>query len=319
MAPYSPPVPADVQARLADRNVTVSYQAVPLGSYIKAPRAIEVAARDTPACSEPRPTSAHLVSFYGGGFVQPPDLAWLVVEKNVCEWIFGGIGDGGFYDADMAVFVDARTGDWSEPSASENPAVPHRHQAARPALLGAARHGCAQGGRRREPRPPSSLDAMGAQRAADARGEGRARARFSRQFDTDQDYVYGIFSRDESGGLGRDGLHKRHGEDAFEIGYWIRESRAGEGLATEASAALTKVAFEISGVDRVEIRVDPPNERSRKVPVKLGYVEEATLRRRLEPGQRDVVIYSIFADGFAGSPSASCRGGGLRVLGGRIL
>jgi hypothetical protein len=112
MAPYSPPVPADVQARLADRNVTVSYQAVPLGSYIKAPRAIDVAARETPACSEPGPTSAHLVSFYGGGFVQPPDLAWLVVEKNVCEWIFGGIGDGGFYDADMAVFVDARTGDW---------------------------------------------------------------------------------------------------------------------------------------------------------------------------------------------------------------
>jgi len=142
---------------------------------------------------------------------------------------------------------------------------------------------------------------------------------FRGQFDTDQDYVYGIFSRDESEVLGGTGLHKRHGEDAFEIGYWIRESRAGEGLATEASGALTKVAFEISGVDRVEIRVDPPNERSRKVPVKLGYLEEATLRRRLEPGPRDVVIYSIFADGFAGSPSSGVQVEAYDVLGERIL
>jgi hypothetical protein len=112
IAPYSPPVPADVQARLADRHVTVTYQAVPLGAYIKAPRAIDVAARQTPACSDPGPTSAHLVSFYGGGSVHPPDLAWLVVEQNVCEWIFGGLGDGGFYNADMAVFVNARTGGW---------------------------------------------------------------------------------------------------------------------------------------------------------------------------------------------------------------
>jgi hypothetical protein len=110
IAPYSPAVPADVQAKLADRNVTVSYQAVPLGAYVKAQRALAVAARETPACSDPGETSAHLVSFFGGGFVHPPDLAWLVVERNVCEWIFGP--PGGTYDADMAVFVDARTGGW---------------------------------------------------------------------------------------------------------------------------------------------------------------------------------------------------------------
>jgi RimJ/RimL family protein N-acetyltransferase len=119
--------------------------------------------------------------------------------------------------------------------------------------------------------------------------------------------------------VGGTGLHTRHGDDAFEIGYWIRESRAGEGLATEAGAALTKVAFEVSGVDRVEIRVDPPNERSRSVPRKLGYVEEATLKRRLEPGPRDVVIYSIFADGFPGSPAASAQVEAYDVVGERVL
>jgi RimJ/RimL family protein N-acetyltransferase len=142
---------------------------------------------------------------------------------------------------------------------------------------------------------------------------------FRGQFDLDQDYVYGIFSR-ESDPVGGSGLHKRHGEAAFEIGYWIRASRAGEGLATEASAALTRVAFELCEVDRVEIRVDPVNERSRKVPLKLGYVEEATLRRRLgPPPSRDVVIYSIFRDDFEGSPSAMAEVEAYDAIGRRIL
>ena len=55
------------------------------------------------------------------------------------------------------------------------------------------------------------------------------------------------------------------------------------------------------------------------MPLKLGYVEEATLRRRLEPGPRDVVIYSIFADGYEGSPSAAAELEAYDVVGERIL
>jgi RimJ/RimL family protein N-acetyltransferase len=134
--------------------------------------------------------------------------------------------------------------------------------------------------------------------------------RFRGAFDLDQEFVYGIFAADESEVVGGTGLHRRVGEDAFEIGYWIRESRTGQGLATEVSAALTRVAFEVCDVDRVEIRVDPENVRSLAVPRKLGYVEEATLRRRLppkegEPGLRDVTVFTIFRDGFAASPAAA--------------
>jgi RimJ/RimL family protein N-acetyltransferase len=143
---------------------------------------------------------------------------------------------------------------------------------------------------------------------------------FRGRFDSDEDYIYAIFARDESEAIGGTGLHKRHGEGAFEIGYWIRESRAGEGFATEASAALTRVAFEVSGVDRVEIRTDPLNERSRRVPQKLGYTEEATLRRRLGyPEARDVVIYSIFAEDFGASPAAAAELEAFDVLGERVL
>jgi RimJ/RimL family protein N-acetyltransferase len=133
---------------------------------------------------------------------------------------------------------------------------------------------------------------------------------FRGQFDLGQDFVYGIFSADESEVIGGTGLHTRIGEAALEIGYWIRASRVGAGLATETAAALTRVAFEVCDVDRVEIRVDPENERSLAVPRKLGFVEEATLRRRLPPkhgehGLRDVVVFALFRDELAGTPAAS--------------
>jgi hypothetical protein len=103
-------------------------------------------------------------------------------------------------------------------------------------------------------------------------------------------------------------MHTRFGDDAFEIGYWIRASRAGRGLATEVTAALTRVALELCGADRVEIRVDPANEASLAVPRKLGFAEEATLRRRLpnpdgEP--RDVTLFVLFHDDLGGAVASA--------------
>jgi len=133
--------------------------------------------------------------------------------------------------------------------------------------------------------------------------------RFRGAFDLGTDFIMGIFDLDEREALGGTGLHKRRSADALEIGYWIRSSHVGQGLATESSAALTRVAFEHCDVDRVEIRVDPANEASLAIPRKLGFVEEGILRRRLPPDEdgvpRDVIVFSLFRDGFVGSPAAS--------------
>ena len=104
---------------------------------------------------------------------------------------------------------------------------------------------------------------------------------FRARFDAGEDFIYAIFDSGERQVLGGTGLHRRVGDDAFEIGYWIRADRLREGLATEASAALTRVAFAVCGVDRVEIHVDVDNAPSAGVPARLGYAEEARLRRRL--------------------------------------
>jgi RimJ/RimL family protein N-acetyltransferase len=147
--------------------------------------------------------------------------------------------------------------------------------------------------------------------------------RFRGQFDLGEHFIYGLFSRDESEVVGGSGLHRRVGEGAFEIGYWIRSSRAGQGLATEVTAALTRVGFEICEVDRIEIHCEPENERSMRIPRKLGYAEEARLRRRLyaPPGgePRDVVVFSLFRDTYAGTPAASAELEAFDAAGGRVL
>jgi RimJ/RimL family protein N-acetyltransferase len=143
---------------------------------------------------------------------------------------------------------------------------------------------------------------------------------FRARFDLAEDFVYGIFTRDESEVVGGTGLHTRQGEGVLEIGYWIRTSHAGSGFATEATAALTRVAFELTDVDRVEIRVDPENERSRRIPRRLGFLEEATLRRRLHyPDLRDLVLYTLFRDAYDDSPAAAAQLEAYDVLDERVL
>ncbi len=125
------------------------------------------------------------------------------------------------------------------------------------------------------------------------------------QFDLGQDFVYGIFSSDEAEVLGGTGLHTRLGPDAREIGYWVRSDRINQGIATETAAALTRVAFEIDRLDRVEIHCHADNVRSAAVPRKLGFTHEATLRRRKVAGKvRDTLVWTLLADEYAASTAA---------------
>jgi RimJ/RimL family protein N-acetyltransferase len=132
---------------------------------------------------------------------------------------------------------------------------------------------------------------------------------FRSQFDRGEDFIYGLFDTAENEVLGGTGLHTRVGDDALEIGYWIRSSAAGCGLATEASAAVTRAAFTHCAVDRVEIHVDPENARSIRIPQRLGFTREARLKRRLPPlvagGPRhDAVVFSMFAEDWYRSKAA---------------
>ena len=129
--------------------------------------------------------------------------------------------------------------------------------------------------------------------------------RFRDDFLSRRDFVYGIFRADGVHIIGGTGLHKRENQDAREIGYWIAEPYANKGLATESTAALTRVAFEVNRVERVEIRCDPRNEASARVAEKLGYVHRSTLYGNKTDADglvRDTMVWSLDAAEY----SASC-------------
>lgn len=126
-------------------------------------------------------------------------------------------------------------------------------------------------------------------------------------FDRDEDYTYFLFERNGSRALGGAGLHPRVGTGGMELGYWIRATDQGQGLAVEVAGALIRAAMERVGLDRVQIHIEPGNVPSHRVVEKLGVPLEATLRRRFLRGGdlRDICVYTVFRDDYPGSVAAT--------------
>jgi RimJ/RimL family protein N-acetyltransferase len=123
-----------------------------------------------------------------------------------------------------------------------------------------------------------------------------------------RDLFFGLF---DAGGryLGNAGLHNIDWSlRSFEIGYWLRDGAEGHGYAQEAVRRLTRFAFDDLAANRVEIRCDPRNERSRRVAERLGFLYEGCLRNsRQDPAgrPRDTLVYALVPGDFA--PVAGSR------------
>ena len=141
-------------------------------------------------------------------------------------------------------------------------------------------------------------------------------------FDLGLDFDFGIFDPAESVVLGCARLNPHHGEILREIGYWIHKAHINQGYATEVSAALTRVAFEIDHVKRVEIHCDPKNVRSAAVPRKLGFTHEATLHNRAlntAGNLRDSMVWTLFQEDYPSSYAAKTSLQAFDAIGRRIL
>ncbi|MGQ0839018.1 GNAT family N-acetyltransferase [Actinokineospora sp.] len=79
------------------------------------------------------------------------------------------------------------------------------------------------------------------------------------------------------------GLMSRIGPGGLEIGYWLHPAFVGRGIVTAATSALVAAAFELPGIDHVEILHDSANTRSGAVPRRLGFTEVARVTPPREP------------------------------------
>ena len=135
---------------------------------------------------------------------------------------------------------------------------------------------------------PSALEVVEARLAA-----------FEHDFAAGRDWRYGCFTADERATLGGAGLHPRQGPGILEVGYWLRPTATGLGYATEAAAALTRCAVERHGIEKVEIRCDPDNLASVRIPRRLGFrLRERLVRNaKTHDGQpRDTLVWELRAD-----------------------
>lgn len=92
----------------------------------------------------------------------------------------------------------------------------------------------------------------------------------NKAWDTGDEYDFAIIVNGQvsgSFGIMQPGSKLPH---ALEIGYWLANEATGRGLATRATALLTRIAFEI-GAEHVQIRHDELNDRSAAIPRRLDF------------------------------------------------
>ena len=79
------------------------------------------------------------------------------------------------------------------------------------------------------------------------------------------------------------------------LGYWLRTSATGRGLATQAVRLAADFAFRETDLVRLEIVCAVGNARSQRVAERAGAVREGVLRRRLVLHETpvDAVLYSL--------------------------
>jgi len=99
--------------------------------------------------------------------------------------------------------------------------------------------------------------------------------------------------------LGGGGVNQiRKDERLGNLGYWVRSSDCGRGIATAAARLLAGFAFDDLGLQRLEILVAVGNHASCRVADKIGALREGVLRKRVVIGNGqsvDAVMYSLVA------------------------
>jgi len=95
------------------------------------------------------------------------------------------------------------------------------------------------------------------------------------------------------GGVGINFINRVH--QMANLGYWVRTSAAGRGVATAATRMAARFGFEQLGLRRIEIVAAVANVPSQRVAEKAGAQREGVLRRRLliRGESLDAVLFSL--------------------------
>jgi len=115
-------------------------------------------------------------------------------------------------------------------------------------------------------------------------------------------YYYALLDAVNGGFAGACGLSGYSAEHRHAmLGYWIRSSRTGHGLATHAARRVCAAGFSDLELIRIDIVVPTTNPASLRVAEKLGARREGVLRSKLvlPDGPADVVAFGLLPEELA--------------------
>lgn len=123
-------------------------------------------------------------------------------------------------------------------------------------------------------------------------------ARYESERESQSEITWGILMKDSHELIGTCCLGN-FDEDArrAEIGYALKESHWGKGVATEVVGKVTQYGFKTIGLNRIEATITPGNDASVRVLEKIGYQREGLVRERdfLKGQLVDGIIMGILA------------------------
>ena len=116
------------------------------------------------------------------------------------------------------------------------------------------------------------------------------------KWEADESYSFAITDSFDSKIIGFCTLNRIDNQNRLaNLGYWVRSSYTGKGIAPAATVLLAKWALNTCGFRRIELSIAQQNERSLRVAEKAGAYREGVLRNRFttDNESRDVVIFSF--------------------------
>ena len=117
--------------------------------------------------------------------------------------------------------------------------------------------------------------------------------------DGEEEYSFAVFDAERNLLLGGVGLNQFNREYKIaNLGYWVRTSCAGRGVASAAARRVARFGLGELGLRRVEIVAAVGNGGSRRAAEKARARREGVLRKRLliRGESRDAVLYSLVAE-----------------------
>jgi len=115
----------------------------------------------------------------------------------------------------------------------------------------------------------------------------------------DEWYSFATFEKDSGRFLGGVGLiFNNRVHKMANLGYWVRTSAAGRGVATRAARLVVRFGFAQIGLHRIEILAAVRNVASQSVAVIVGVLREGLLRKRLliRGESQDAMLFSLLPE-----------------------